>query len=80
MKNRVWCPAEHISALVWAVVVVAFEAGFHINLHLVKCLIPFYATHNAEMPVQQGSVQPFNGAITLWPSDLGRAVLDLLKL
>lgn len=70
----------HASALVGSLGVVDGEVGVEVGLHLVDGLVPFLAAHDAEVLVEQGSVQALDKAVGLRALDLCGAVLDLLEL
>lgn len=60
--------------------VVDDEVGVEVGLHLVEALIELGPPHDAEVFIQEGTVQAFDVAVGLRAANLGGAVLDLLEL
>ena len=59
-----------------ALLVVLDQISIQIFLHLVNGFIPRFSFHDAEVFVEDGSVQPLDEAVGLGRVDLGGAVLD----
>ena len=72
--------AVHVASLMGALLVVLDQVSIQIFLHLVNGLIPRFSSHDAEVLVEDGSVQPLDEAVGLGIVDLGGAVLDPFQL
>ena len=70
----------HITSLVRALLVVFFQVGFQILLHLIHRFVPFTAAHDTKVFIEQGAVEPFDKAIALRPSDFSCAMLNAFQL
>ena len=68
--------AIHVAALMRALLVVLDQISIQIFLHLVNGFIPRFSSHDAEVFVEDGLVQPLDEAVGLGTVDLGSAVLD----
>jgi hypothetical protein len=79
-EGLVRCPACHVPTLVGSFGVVADEPVIEDGLHFLDRLEPCPAAFDAEVLVKHGAVEALDDAVGLRAADLGRAVLDLLKL
>ena len=70
----------HHPALMWPLGVVVFQIAIQVCLHLLHRLIPGCPPFDTEVFIQQGSMQPFDKAVALWPAYLGCPVLNLNPL
>lgn len=67
-------------ALVRAFGVVVDEVFIEICLHLCDVFIPFFASFDAEMLIEEGAMEAFEEAVTLRASDFGFTVFDVFEL
>lgn len=72
--------AVHAASLVRAFAIVCSEESIEIFLHFDDVLVEFGAALDAEVLVEQGSVEAFEESVALRASDLGRAVRDAFEL
>ena len=73
-------PALHAAALVRPVVVIAVEILIERGLHFRDAFEPCAPAFDAEVFVQQRSVEPLYSAVRLRPAHLGCPMFDLLQL
>ncbi|MNG83050.1 hypothetical protein D3C71_733360 [compost metagenome] len=70
----------HHPALMWPLGVVVYQVAIQVCLHLLHRLIPGRPPLDTGVFIQQGSVQPLDKAIALWPAHLGCPVFNSLQL
>lgn len=79
-KGLVRFSTIHIAALMVPFVIVVMKVLTQIGLHFVDGFIPFCTVHDAEVFVQQGSVETLDRTVGLRPAYPGGAVLDTFHL